>query len=200
MILRFNLDEYRPLKVEDYPGPTNDPEAFAAMVEGINEKAQKGQGVDCWTPNYLGYVHFFAGKDEEKSIQARLTAEEREWLHVELCERAIDTRDWAWQKMAEMGVISAEVEFSGGHDEGGADAIVLTRGDGSKESWPGYSTKDDDEGKLITYLTEPIYEEWGSFAGEFSVHGTLFWDCATQKVTLEGSESVEEYQSFDKEV
>jgi hypothetical protein len=45
-------------------------------------------------------------------------------------------------------------------------------------------------------LEYPVYDRWGSFAGEFHVYGTLTWDVATGKHTLSGQESHEVWEDF----
>jgi hypothetical protein len=50
--------------------------------------------------------------------------------------------------------------------------------------------------KLEKVLEEPIYDRYGSFAGEFHVHGTLTWDVATAKHEMHGQESHEVWDSF----
>lgn len=50
--------------------------------------------------------------------------------------------------------------------------------------------------KVAQVLEHPIYERWGSFAGEFYVHDTLTWDVATGKHTLSGQESHEVWEDF----
>jgi hypothetical protein len=52
--------------------------------------------------------------------------------------------------------------------------------------------------KLTQVLEYPIYDRWGSFAGEFYVQGTLTWDVSTGKHTLEGQESHEVWESFSE--
>jgi len=54
------------------------------------------------------------------------------------------------------------------------------------------------------FLSELLYdcgclEEYGSFAGEFSVNGTVELDVFTGKWNCSGSESVEQYENFDRE-
>lgn len=43
----------------------------------------------------------------------------------------------------------------------------------------------------------PIYEEYGGFAGDFSVSGRVTWDAETGTVSMSGEES--EYVPFEKE-
>lgn len=46
-------------------------------------------------------------------------------------------------------------------------------------------------------LSDPIYSRWGSFAGEFYVHGTCTWDVAAGTSRVTGQETVETYEDFD---
>ena len=115
------------------------------------------------------------------------------------------SREDAFTALQEMGAVKAVVEFSGGHDEGGSEGISITLGDGEIKTLKEYIFNEEDEQtpeetRLAKTLVEPIYNEWGSFAGEFSVYGELIWDVANKTVTLDGSETVEEYQGFNKEV
>ena len=187
-----------PLTLEEFGKEPNDKEAFEAMLEGVNEKIEKGS-VDSWSQTNLGYVHFFSN-DENPSYQKRLTPVEFEWFYKTVLARSLDTKEWVWAEMEKRGAINATIEFSGGHDEGGADSITLTMGDGSKESLETWRAENDDEGRLITYLQDQLYDRWGSFAGEFSVYGTIEWDVTERKVVLDGSESVEEFTSFNEEL
>lgn len=47
-------------------------------------------------------------------------------------------------------------------------------------------------------LEAPIYNRWGSFAGEFSVSGTLVWDVTAGEVRLTGEEEVSSYETFEE--
>ena len=53
--------------------------------------------------------------------------------------------------------------------------------------------------KISQALEFPIYDRWGSFAGEFYVQGTLTWDVAKGTHRLSGQESVEHYEGFEYE-
>lgn len=53
--------------------------------------------------------------------------------------------------------------------------------------------------QVATVLEHPIYDRWGSFAGEFYVHGTLTWDVAAGTYKLSGQETVETYEDFEDE-
>lgn len=141
----------------------------------------------------------------------------------------------AMQTLRDQGVAKVVIDFSGGNDEGGADAASFldANGDGVKmpdsgvnayerERWDSANQRYVSEGwvvwsvgptgkqeqreataeeiaaaKLEKVLEAPIYDRWGSFAGEFYVHGTLEWDVATGKHKLTGSESHEVWDSFE---
>jgi hypothetical protein len=45
-------------------------------------------------------------------------------------------------------------------------------------------------------LEAPIYDEYGSFAGEFSVYGTLTWDVATGRSEMHGQYESRSWDEF----
>ena len=97
-----------------------------------------------------------------------------------------------------MGAVKADVRFSGGHDEGGADYIEIQLGDGEVKTlyeynW-GEKKQTDEETELAVALAAPIYSEYGSFAGEFSVCGNVNWIVITRKVVMDGEE--QDWQPF----
>ena len=66
-----------------------------------------------------------------------------------------------------------------------------------------YRDHTDEEKKqraLVDALSEPIYGEYGSFAGDFSVSGRLVWDVNDESALIKGEESFETYEPFEKEV
>lgn len=117
----------------------------------------------------------------------------------------------AFTLMRKLGIVRAEVEYSGGNDDGGVNDIRIFRGPGAddpngvddttgeqleeySEGELEYNVRTDrwkpktpktltDQDRLAQQLCAPVYEEWGSFAGEFYVSGKLVFDAATQKVT-----------------
>lgn len=96
------------------------------------------------------------------------------------------------------GATRVEIQFSGGNDEGGADAIRLYAGEkqiGDLPAWSEHGATDRDS-VLVAALTEPIYERWGDFGGDFWVHGTLTWDVTTATTSISGEQSAME--SFDE--
>ena len=88
--------------------------------------------------------------------------------------------------MREHGISYLEAEYSGGNDEGGVDEITVMK---------------DDRGELVTIakmdwdhpLTEAcdqmLSTEFGTWAGEWSAHGTLFVDTKAAKVWRVGEMS-----------
>lgn len=122
-------------------------------------------------------------------------------------------------QLRERGASSAVVEFSGGNDEGGADGITLYDAEGESiktiteyvpdtqwnpETQKWETVEVDSEVRadvaLGEALVKPIYDRWGSFAGEFHVYGTAKWDVETGKVELDYQESVETYSHHSDEV
>jgi hypothetical protein len=45
-------------------------------------------------------------------------------------------------------------------------------------------------------LEQPIYDRWGTFAGDFEVDGTLTWNVLTGTHELHGQESMTSWQDF----
>lgn len=185
----------------DYTGKITDSEAFYTMLQEVNEKIGKGQ-IDSWSHTNLGYCGYFKKDGDDKSIFERLSGDEVIWIYETVLEMALDTRAKAWEMLAEIGAVKADVEFSGGHDEGGVDGIAITLGDGSRLDtcdWPRDEEKNP-HWRLAELLALPVYDKYYSFAGEFSVHGNVVWDVAEKKVMMDGSETVEEWHTINEEV
>lgn len=126
------------------------------------------------------------------------------------------TREQTWRKLRELKAVQAIVEFSGGGDEGGPNNVTLKLADGTERSLAFYMSGDYnkatgkwDEGppkgstveevELGAALSQPVDSEYGSFAGEFYVSGTVIWDVATGKISMSGSEEVPQSDSFHRE-
>jgi hypothetical protein len=123
----------------------------------------------------------------------------------------------AMRILRDRGFIGAEVEFAGGHDEGGVDAIYGISADGARveiiphpaTSWehgedgtwgevPKERTqKQIDEDVLHETLGLPVYERYSTFAGEFYVTGKVIWDVKADTVVMEGSEEIPRSESVD---
>lgn len=131
--------------------------------------------------------------------------------------RDVMSRDLVFAALAKKGVNRVEVEYNGGNDEGGVDQIVFFDKDDKKigemqEYYGGHSVWDeatksykpaappDEEQRLSQALCAPVYDKYGSFAGEFYVNGTLTWDVAKRKVNMRGTEEVSHDEDFDDEL
>ncbi|HTZ62679.1 MAG TPA: hypothetical protein VMB51_01090 [Solirubrobacteraceae bacterium] len=99
------------------------------------------------------------------------------------------SRSEVFAALSARGADRAVVEFSGGNDEGGPDAITLFAGEETVATlrlWPGASQSDAEraEIELSDALSAPIFERYGSFDGDFDVYGELIWSVAGQTVKL----------------
>lgn len=113
------------------------------------------------------------------------------------------TNDQVFAEIARRGADRAVVHFSGGNDEGGADDVTLFKGEekvAELQEWhfpergdgkPAHGEKSNDD--LVHALVAPVYAQYGSFAGEFSVYGTVTWDTATKTAKM----SKEEQSGYD---
>lgn len=113
-------------------------------------------------------------------------------------------KEAVFSKLEEIGAAKVVVCFSGGHDSGGADFVRITLGDGSSKDIYEWTREEGEqteaETELAKILSEPVYEQYGSFCGEFSVQGEIIYDLADRTVVMEGSESVESYEGFHREL
>lgn len=112
-------------------------------------------------------------------------------------------KEAVFSKLEEIGAARVVVGYSGGHDSGGADFIRITLGDGSTKDiyeWtPEDSDQTDEEKQLAEMLAAPVYEQYGSFCGEFSVDGEIIYDLADRTVVMSGNESVESWETVHQE-
>jgi hypothetical protein len=106
------------------------------------------------------------------------------------------------------GAYKAELEFSGGHDEGGVEQITLfikTEGedvlqdhivwycggygyDNKTGKWQPMSKPQNDDEELSDLLQGPIDETFGSWASVESTSGVLTWDVEAGTVKLNYSQ------------
>ncbi len=120
-----------------------------------------------------------------------------------------------WNELKKRGVVKVVVEFSGGGDEGGVDDTTLfaadgkvygklgpyfpnKKWDGTKNEWILLKQPTVDEA-LSEALSEPVYDKYSSFAGEFHVNGTVVWDVETLVVKMSGNESYEQWDEFEED-
>lgn len=129
-------------------------------------------------------------------------------------------RPAVFAELRKRNITQVKVHFSGGNDEGGADSHVATLADGTKvelgrvtvyQDWRtkqhfayeagGQRPATDDEmaeQRLLDGLEQPIYDEYGSFAGEFSVDGIVTWNVKDEKVSMAKEEqSGYDYSEYD---
>jgi hypothetical protein len=122
-----------------------------------------------------------------------------------------------FRRIRERGAVRAVVEFSGGNDEGGAESIALHDGEGREVGkveggHPGgywdpqkrrfvevaLTPEQRAEAEFAEALEGPVYAEYGTFAGDFSVSGRVTWDARNCTVSMSGEES--QYVPFEKEL
>lgn len=121
-----------------------------------------------------------------------------------------------FEQMKEVGASRLEASYSGGNDEGGVDEIkVLIDADGRTipvpERWYDRpATAEDDDWEIrkgIVHVWNPLWEaadsvlstEFGSWAGEYSAHGTLFADLKEGRVWRQGEMEVSTYEEDNQE-
>lgn len=126
-------------------------------------------------------------------------------------------REQVFQWLKAKNYTKAVVSFSGGGDEGGVDRIELYK---SKEGEAvevidefevrakysfegGKYTVSVEDGKENDYyvqqgLSKPVYDKYGSFAGEFQVDGEVIWDVEKETVVRRGEESEMRGEEFEE--
>jgi hypothetical protein len=88
----------------------------------------------------------------------------------------------------------AVVPFSGRAGRGGhADRIVLSRIDGDRvveiERWTGRD-------ELCYALEAPVWDRFGSFAGQPQIAGTVVWTTADRRVVIEGRRGNQHFEEL----
>ena len=122
-------------------------------------------GEPCRTPS---------GRAASRTHEARLRPGRRELLSIEA----------VWRELEARGATIAIVPFSGRAGRGGRiDRIVLSRVDGNDlidvERW---TSRDE----LCHALEAPVWDRFGSFAGQPPIAGTVTWTSADSRVVIEG--------------
>lgn len=114
--------------------------------------------------------------------------------------------------LSQGGYSGAIIHFSGGNDEGGVDQIELLKGEErielnyqegtyNRETHAiEYSPEDRPKAELWETLSQPIEDEYGSFAGEFYVSGTITVDVASRTMKMNKNERVESYEESSYEL
>lgn len=88
-----------------------------------------------------------------------------------------------FDELSKKNINKAVVYFNGGDDDGGVSGIRYFYEDGSAIDL-------NDTDNLYEKLSEPIYDKYGSFAGEFYVSGDLIYDVKKRKIVW-GNEDYE---------
>jgi hypothetical protein len=99
------------------------------------------------------------------------------------------TRPEVFAELTSRGADRAVVMFSGGNDEGGPDSVTLYKGEEevrTLSTWPceGDTTSAAADGDLADVLSDPVFEEYGTFAGDFDVTGEVIWEVESQAVQM----------------
>ena len=115
-----------------------------------------------------------SGREASHTHQARLRPARRELVSDES----------VWQELEGRGATVATVPFSGRAGRGGrVDRIVLHRLDGDElvdvERWTGRD-------ELCYALEAPVWDRFGSFAGQPEIAGTVVWTTGDRRVVIEG--------------
>jgi hypothetical protein len=99
-----------------------------------------------------------------------------------------------WQELEARGATVATVPFSGRAGKGGrTDRILLSRLDGDVrvevDRWIGRD-------ELRYALEAPVWDRFGSFAGQPLIAGTVTWTTADRRVVIEGRRGDERFEEF----
>jgi hypothetical protein len=106
-----------------------------------------------------------------------------------LTEKAGMTRAEVFAELESRGADRAVVMFSGGNDEGGPDSIALHKGEEEIRALPTWAGEDDTatakaDAQLADALSDPVFEAYGTFAGDFDVTGEVVWDLDGETVAM----------------
>lgn len=103
------------------------------------------------------------------------------------------TQNEVFSELLNLGVNLVSCDFYGGNDEGGCESITVTMSDGTVKYIPVWKEAGPNDLSVSQNLKEalqkPIYDKYGSFAGEFTVNGKLIWDVDSLKCYFKGSET-----------
>lgn len=126
------------------------------------------------------------------------------------------TRQEIFEWIKEQGAEKCVVSFDGGGDEGGVREIKLINKDNVIKTleeqyveeqyiWNEMTKKFETPEiphsvRINKAICEPVYDKYGSFAGEFNVSGQVTWDATNNTVKIDGSESVESWEDFEEEL
>lgn len=131
------------------------------------------------------------------------------------------TSDWKHRVNAlliERDATAVMARFSGGNDEGGLDEVTLTLADGTTvDIMQHYDTNhqmvdgrwvmikklltpaDHADNLLYDIVGEPVFAEYGSFAGEYSTSGVVGFDRNTGREIIEDHYEADRYDDDEDE-
>lgn len=103
------------------------------------------------------------------------------------------TRDEVFDAIVGMGAARAEANFSGGNDEGCVEGVVLYSQTGEvikalKWEMSNGLVYRTAEGALYDAIGDPVWDKFGSFAGDFYTSGAVVWTVEDRKVIIKYSE------------
>lgn len=128
-----------------------------------------------------------------------------------------------FELLRKKGAIRAELEFSGGHDEGDVNSITLIAANGDTEdlvvwycggymlnpdrkkddyshanTWVPMSAPANEDEELSDLLQGPVNERFGSWGGVESTQGVLTWDVedGTAKLQYSQDEPVDHEEDY----
>ena len=132
-------------------------------------------GEPCRTPS---------GRESSRTHQARLQPGRHELLSDESI----------WLELEARGATIATVPFSGRAGRGGrTERIVLSRLDPTEvvdvERWTGRD-------ELCYALEAPIWDRFGSFAGQPLIVGTVIWTAADRRVAIQGRRGEKRFEEL----
>jgi hypothetical protein len=132
-------------------------------------------GEPCRTPS---------GREASRTHEARLRPGRHELISGEP----------VWQELEARGTTIATVPFTGRAGRGGrVDRIVLSRLDGDElvdvKRWSGRD-------ELCYALEAPVWDRFGSFAGQPQVVGTVAWTTADRRIVIEGRRGDERFEEM----
>ena len=132
------------------------------------------------------------GRVLSDTLRARLIAGPRARLRPGRYE--LLARDDVWAELEQRGATIATVPFSGRAGQGGSvDRIVVSRVDGNElvdvERWSGRD-------ELCYALEAPIWDRFGSFAGQPHIGGVVLWTAADRCVVIEGRRGADRFEEL----
>jgi len=138
-------------------------------------KCKAGPGEPCRTPS---------GREASRIHEARLRPGRHE----------LASGEPVWRELEARGATIAIVPFSGRAGRGGhIERIVLSQLDGDEpvdvERWSGRD-------ELCHALEAPVWDRFGSFAGQPQIVGTVVWTTADRRVVIEGRRGVERFEEL----